>query len=99
MRVFLLALFCGALLSCSSTTPTIKLTENNPVIYLERSACFGLCPAYTLTLRGNGIANYDGLSNVEKVGKHSAQISEEDLLTLVAEFDKVKIFELKEEKT
>ena len=95
MRTLFSFVLCSLILSCSSAQPSIKLSENNPVISLERSACYGKCPAYTLTLFGNGKAIYKGESNVEKMGTHTATISESDILLLVKEFEKVKFFELK----
>ena len=86
----------SVMLSCSSTKSDIKLSRTNPVIYFDRSACFGACPAYTLTLRGDGSAEYIGRSNVENVGVYQSTVDRKSLLLLANEFEKIKFFTLKE---
>ncbi len=83
--------FIGA---CASSKPIVNFGPKNPVIMLDRTACFGTCPAYTLTLRGDGTAVYDGKSNVEKIGHYTATISTESLTYLIKEFDRIKFFSL-----
>lgn len=55
-------------------------------ISLERTACFGECPIYTLTLRADGTAIYRGEDYVERVGLYQGRFwkgSFERLETLV----------------
>lgn len=80
------------LISCSSTSP--KLDVNTPVIRLERTMCFGSCPAYNLEFRGDGTAQYEGFANVEKIGVYRAKVDEADLLFMMNEFNKINFFEL-----
>lgn len=80
------------LISCSSTSP--KLDVNTPVIRLERTMCFGSCPAYNLEFRGDGTAQYEGFANVEKIGVYRAKVDEADLRFMMSEFNKINFFEL-----
>lgn len=99
MRLLLPLLLASTLLvaACSSSQPKIDLNEKNPVIYFARTQCFGSCPAYKLTMKGNGTASYEGLANVEKIGYYEATISKDDILELVKGFESIKFFELKDE--
>lgn len=69
-------------------------TSNDLVISLDRSACFGWCPVYSLTITGDG-----GFTIIPK--KESApgepiigRITPEEVNKLVAEFRKIKFYSL-----
>jgi len=47
-------------------------------IALERSACYGPCPEYTVTLRLDGTATYLGRKNVKNLGEHVGVIGVTD---------------------
>lgn len=51
--------------------PTHGVTE----IGLERTACHGTCPIYTVVFKDDGTFRYVGEENVARKGKHSGQIS------------------------
>lgn len=53
------------------------------VITLERTACFGTCPIYTLTLYSDGRVVYNGDKFVEITGEHEAQIDPLEVRALV----------------
>jgi hypothetical protein len=44
-------------------------------ISLDRGACFGTCPVYSLTVSGNGSVSYTGLSFVTVEGDQEASLS------------------------
>jgi len=64
------------------------------VITLERTACYGTCPVYTLTIYGSGTVIYEGKDFVKTEGSVESTISEEKINQLVSEFDKVDYFSL-----
>jgi hypothetical protein len=41
---------------------------------LERTACYGTCPAYSVEIRGDGSVHYDGRAFVAVRGDHSESI-------------------------
>jgi len=45
-------------------------------IGLERTACFGTCPVYTVVLRSDGTFRYTGEDNVTRKGNRTGKISE-----------------------
>ena len=64
------------------------------VITLERTRCFGVCPAYTLTIYGDGRVVYDGKDFVRVEGARTANIGEESISRLVTEFQNIDYFSL-----
>ena len=45
-------------------------------IGIERTPCFGTCPAYTFIARSDGSFTYSGDSNVKRKGKFTGKVSE-----------------------
>jgi hypothetical protein len=66
------------------------------VITLERSGCFGPCPAYKVTIYGSGKVVYRGDKNVRVAEERTISISPDKVAKLIEEFDKVKFFTLKD---
>jgi hypothetical protein len=66
------------------------------VITMERTPCFGFCPAYTVTINGDGTVQYVGRSNVEVEGEQTGQIAEEDLRALVQMFYDVDFWNMQD---
>lgn len=70
------------------------LPAETAIITLERTACFGGCPVYALTISGDGTVTYDGKQNVQRVGRATARISPEQVRGLVTEFEQAGYFAL-----
>lgn len=66
-------------------------------ITLRRSACFGFCPDYTVTITGEGQVRYDGRGSVNVVGHRTATIPAEDVARLAARFDEIGFDQLRDE--
>ena len=62
------------------------------VITLERTACFGTCPMYSLAIYSDGVVEYEGLKFVKKVGKATGRISRTQLDDLVERFTNIYYF-------
>lgn len=77
----------------TSQTPTPSDLDE-VVITLERTECFGVCPAYQLTVYGNGTVVYEGKRFVSIEGKRTTTISEEKVRQLLSEFKKIDYFSL-----
>jgi hypothetical protein len=61
-------------------------------IQLERTACYGTCPAYSVTIHGDGRVEYNGKSRVKETGAREGQIKVDTVRELVSEFAKVKFW-------
>lgn len=66
---------------------------------LERSACYGTCPAYSVTVSGDGTVAFHGGSHVVVRGDQQDHISEPAVKDLFAAFHRADFFSLKDEYT
>ncbi len=77
--------------SCGSQKPaaisgTVFGSGTDPVFFsLERTPCFGKCPAYTVTIMADGTARYKGRSNAPREGEFTGKV---DKATMQALFDR-----------
>ncbi len=102
-RGFFLGLGAFVLAACApvetpAETPHVTTLATSTVeIRLERGVCYGFCPAYSVTISGDGQVHYEGRSFVNVVGERSASISREDVARLVAHFDEIGFDRLSDE--
>jgi hypothetical protein len=93
------------LLAAETTTPNQRtLNQSQPVsqqaaLTLERTACFGFCPIYKLTVYGNGKVVYEGKRFVKVTGTRTTTISQTALRKLIADFQKINYFKLQDSYT
>lgn len=89
-RFFIAFLGAAALIACAPVAaPAEPTSMNNVEISLTRSVCFGFCPAYTVTISGEGQVHYEGRRFVNVVGERTATIPREDVAQLLRRFDDV----------
>jgi len=72
---------------------------NNVVITLERTACYGTCPVYNLTIHGNGTVVYEGKRFVNITGIRTITISDGEVRQLISEFETIDYFSLNDNYT
>lgn len=63
-------------------------------ISLERTACFGACPVYRISVSPEGVITYEGTAHVRQLGRATAQIAPERLQALLSELEKAGYFSL-----
>lgn len=66
------------------------------LVTLERSVCFGPCPAYTVSVDASGLVRYDGFRCVNVHGHHESQLSQARLRALMAAFREIDFFALQD---
>lgn len=93
----ILVLAVAALLAVSPN-PQPKADEQI-VITIQRTACFGTCPDYEVILRGDGTVTYTGRQHVRVSGSHAWKIDPAAVRALAREMEKAGYFELKDEYT
>jgi Domain of unknown function (DUF6438) len=71
-----------------------QAVDATTVITLDRTQCFGFCPAYSLTIRGDGNVTYQGRQYVKVVGAASAQIQVLAVQALVDQMVQTNYFNL-----
>ena len=64
------------------------LGQEIPVIYLERTSCYGECPVYKLEISNSGKLFLSGIKNVKFTGNYCSKIDLRDLDMLKEEFKK-----------
>ncbi len=65
-------------------------------IALERTACFGGCPVYRLTIDETGLVQYEGIAFVAHSGTDSARIAPERVRHIVDAAHRLGYFDLAE---
>ncbi len=73
--------------------------KTNPIIQIqfERTACYGKCPVFKLTLNPNGTADFEGIKYVKFIGKGSAIIPVNVFQNLKQKLDSMDVRNLKSE--
>lgn len=66
-------------------------------VRLERIGCYGTCPAYTITIHGDGQVEYNGKSHVRQIGTRAGQVEIETIKSLVSEFARARFWSIPEE--
>jgi hypothetical protein len=66
-------------------------------IHLERTACFGSCPAYAVTIHGDGRVVYAGKDHVKVKGERVGRVDPATIRTLVSEFARARFLALPKE--
>ena len=92
--IFLLTATLSA--GCNSSMTPMPSNIKESIITLERTACFGVCPVYKLTIHGDGRVIYEGIRCVRIEGTRTTTISENKSEQLMTEFQKIDYFSLKD---
>src|ERR1041385_1402009 len=61
--------------------------SNDDSITLSRTACFGTCPIYTVTINSDGAVTFNGLRFVKNVGLAQGRVDKSAFRDLVREFE------------
>lgn len=85
--------------SVTSQFPDDDSIPDDLIIRLNRTVCFGTCPAYLLTVKADGKVSFFGQDFTETKGQAEGEISKEKIKQLIAEFKKAKFFDLKDNYT
>lgn len=88
-------LFVGLLITLVVGTASVNAQQPdaNAVITLERGACFGTCPIYTLSILEDGTVLYNGENFVTVTGEQTSQIDPETVAAMVEAFANAGYFE------
>ncbi|MDD4236901.1 MAG: DUF6438 domain-containing protein [Bacteroidales bacterium] len=80
---------------------TIKDTSNNGIAFLtlEKTSCRGQCPVFSLSIFENGLVQYTGSKNVDKIGKYEKTLSKTEIKNLKKTFAKSDFFSFENEYT
>jgi hypothetical protein len=77
--------------------PFLEIKDWNSLrIKLERTVCYGTCPAYSIEIRGDGSVTFIGGSFTAITGTHHEQIPKNVVIDLVNHFRAADYFSLKD---
>ena len=103
MKNLLIILFSAfALLSCKTkkkaTEAEVKTEFNyaatDLVASIERTMCFGMCPAYKMEIYGDGKIVYEGVKYVDSIGKYTGKTTTVKINELLAKAKEIGYMEL-----
>ena len=82
------------LTSCGSPNPfpSDNRIPDDLNIRLERTQCYGTCPAYTLTVKADGGVTFVGRKFTKTEGQASGEIDQAKIRELIQEFKKANFF-------
>lgn len=102
-------LAAGALLTLAScarngatSTPADRSSQSAtsaPAITIERTACFGSCPVYTISVSPSGEVQYEGRAHVRKLGVATGRVPRERVDALLSELERGGYFTFAERYT
>lgn len=101
MRVLCIILIVTSIMVNSnqlqSAEPPKEYFLQNVTISLKRTSCFWRCPAYSLTIQGNGLMIYEGHEFVAVKGQWIKRIPTDDVVKLLGQFYNIDFFSLKDQ--
>jgi hypothetical protein len=85
--------------------PANSSTETSPrrvrlrfdSLTLERTACLGVCPAYTVTVYANGAVRWVGEANVHSMGMRTGRVSRGQIQLLERKLEAIDFFSYNED--
>ena len=89
----ILMVLVSFLCCCCAGTKTIS--EEDLLIEMKRTPCFGACPVYTVRIAKNGKGLFEGVENVEKIGKFIFTLSPDEIAELESAFEQAGFYQLK----
>ncbi|GAB5417365.1 MAG: hypothetical protein Crog4KO_29470 [Crocinitomicaceae bacterium] len=90
------------------TEATEVATEESPVVTnddtertlfasIERTPCFGRCPTYTLKIYSDGFVEFDGIRDVDMLGKYTTSITQEQMDAILEQANDIAFFSFEDE--
>jgi hypothetical protein len=101
--LYLVVGLIGLLISSALLSGCIRnaepVVQEELIIRFERTACFGACPVYSLTINGNGKVIYEGKNNVKIKGIHEVAVDPSVIGRLLEAFEDAGYFTLNDSYT
>ena len=96
MRILAALLVLSSVAFADSSVPNQAGGASAPWVSLERTACYGRCPIYKVTVLRDGTVLWEGERFVKVTGKATAKLSAESLLALGQELKLADVFALRD---
>jgi hypothetical protein len=102
MRLLAAGLLCLVACARNEVPPADKSSPSaasSTAITLERTACFGGCPVYTISVSSSGEVQYEGRAHVRKMGAATGRVPRERVDALLSELERGGYFTFAERYT
>jgi len=83
-----------AVLATVSTVTQTPAVPEDVTITLERTACFGTCPVYVVTLDARGHVDYNGIRFVRVTGRQTARVPVSRVAAILDRAEQIRFFAL-----
>lgn len=83
-----------AMLAAAGTAPQTPAVPGDVTITLERTACFGTCPVYTVTIDAQGNVVYTGTRFVRLTGQKTGRAPVARVAAILKLAEKIRFFDL-----
>lgn len=97
ITLFLLSMAICLIFSDACAQEVKKLKKNTLTITIERESCRGYCPAYKMTIYGDGTVEYEGKRNVNDIGNFEKKIGKGKVQELLKAFKEANYMSLENE--
>lgn len=92
-NVFLILIISVIINAC---IPFSSIPEDRLLIEMEKTACYGSCPVYTLEISKQGRGIFEGVENIDFTGKYRFSLSTRELDELAEAFREINFFGLED---
>ena len=90
---FLIIIVLIQLTSCAGSA---RFSEDQLIIEMEKTPCYGFCPVYTIKIDQAGHGIFKGAENTDQVGLFSFRLKKKEITDLHFAFEQTGFFELKD---
>jgi hypothetical protein len=83
-----------AVLATANPSPQAPAAPDDTTIALERTACFGTCPVYAVTIDAHGNVVYNGTRFVAVTGRRTARVPVARVAEILERAEQIRFFDL-----
>ena len=91
-------MFVTCLAGCSGSIPGLTkrtaVRTDDLAITLKRTACYGTCPVYELTIDAEGNVAFEGIKHTKTLGNATGKIGGNEIDRLISEFNSAGFLDL-----
>ncbi|PWK27925.1 hypothetical protein LV89_01332 [Arcicella aurantiaca] len=103
VRLLIILIFLGIIEACQSSkkvaSTSVLVNVPSQVFYLEKTPCYGTCPAFKVIIFDNDSLVYEGFKYVAKEGISSKKIPQGTVNSLIEKFRTAHFFSFKNQYT
>lgn len=91
----LASIVVAAVLAATASPASAQSVPDDFLITLERTACFGECPIYSVSIDARGTVTYEGTKFVRVEGREKDRIPMSGVAALLATAERIRFFDLR----